>query len=112
MEKQILYKSFIKNLVYPPTECQDKLFRSIADFLTGDDADIFVVNGYAGTGKTTAMASVVSTMNQTGINCVLLAPTGRSAKILASYTGKPAYTVHKHIYKQKSVSDEGFGLLW
>ena len=110
MEKQILYKSFIKNLVYPPTECQDKLFRSIADFLTGDDADIFVVNGYAGTGKTTAMASVVSTMNQTGINCVLLAPTGRSAKILASYTGKPAYTVHKHIYKQKSVSDEGFGL--
>ena len=83
--------------------------RDMADFLTGDDGDIMVVNGYAGTGKTTAVAAVVNVLRSLKIPVVLLAPTGRSAKVLSHYAGLSAYTVHKHIYRQKSVGDDGFG---
>ena len=51
-----LYSGFVSRLGYQPTPCQDNLLRKIADFVSYDDSDIFVVNGYAGTGKTTAVA--------------------------------------------------------
>lgn len=104
-----LYSGFVSSLKYEPTPCQDGLFRKIADFVCSDDSDILVVNGYAGTGKTTAVASVISVMRQYQTKCVLLAPTGRAAKVLSSYTGQPAFTIHKHIYRQKSVGGDGFG---
>lgn len=104
-----LYDSFVSRLPFEPTSCQDSLFRDIADFVTGDDGDIMVVNGYAGTGKTSALASVVSVMKEMEVPCILLAPTGRAAKVLSSYTHSPAYTIHKHIYRQKNVGDDGFG---
>lgn len=91
------------------TSCQDSLLRDVADFITCDDSDILVVNGYAGTGKTTALAAVISVMTELKTPCILLAPTGRAAKVLSSYTGRPASTVHKHIYRQKSTGDDGFG---
>ncbi|MBQ9893106.1 MAG: AAA family ATPase, partial [Bacteroidales bacterium] len=94
---------------YEPTSCQDGFFHSLSAFLTSDDGDIMVVNGYAGTGKTTALSAVISAMSGLGVPCVLLAPTGRAAKVLSSYTGRPAFTVHKHIYRQKSHGDDGFG---
>ena len=106
---EFLYGSFLKNLSHEATSCQDRLFRETAAFLTGDDADILIVNGYAGTGKTTAVSAVIRTMRSLQTPCVLLAPTGRSAKVLSSYTGLPAFTVHKHIYRQKSHGDDGFG---
>ena len=81
----------------------------MGEFLTGDDGDILILNGYAGTGKTTAVASVVAALKEFEVPCVLLAPTGRAAKVLSMYTGQPAYTIHKQIYRQKSVSSEGFG---
>ena len=105
-----LYRHFIGKLSVTPTSCQDSLMRDVADFLTGDDADILVVNGYAGTGKTTAVSAVIATMEELGLKCVLLAPTGRAAKVLSSFSGRQAYTIHKHIYRQKSVGDDGFGL--
>ena len=104
-----LYSGFISRLGYQPTECQDRLMRRIADFVTSDDSDILVVNGYAGTGKTTAVASVIATLKDYETKCVLLAPTGRAAKVLSSYAGQPAFTIHKHIYRQKSVGGDGFG---
>lgn len=104
-----LYSGFISHLGYQPTECQDRLMRQIADFVTSDDSDILVVNGYAGTGKTTAISSVISTLKEYVTKCVLLAPTGRAAKVLSSYAGQPAFTIHKHIYRQKSVGGDGFG---
>ena len=104
-----LYGSFLRNLPLEPTSCQDRMFRQTAEFLTEDDADILVVNGYAGTGKTTAVSAVIRTMRSIETPCVLLAPTGRSAKVLSSYTGMPASTVHKHIYRQKSHGEDGFG---
>ena len=105
-----LYSGFLSRLEHDPTPCQDNLLREIADFVCGDDSDILVVNGYAGTGKTTAVSSVISVLKEYGTKCVLLAPTGRAAKVLSSYAGQPAFTVHKHIYRQKSVGGDGFGL--
>lgn len=104
-----LYSGFLSRLKYQPTACQDGLLRKVADFVSSDDHDILVVNGYAGTGKTTAVSAVISVMKEFQTKCVLLAPTGRAAKVLSSYTGQPAFTIHKHIYRQKSVGGDGFG---
>lgn len=104
-----LYKKFLEHFGHEPTPCQDGLFRSLADFVTCDDSDILVVRGYAGTGKTTAVASTVEALREMGAQSVLLAPTGRSAKVLASIAHRPASTIHKHIYRQKSVDAEGYG---
>ena len=104
-----LYSAFLSRLRYEPTSCQDSLLRTVADFVSTDESDILVVNGYAGTGKTTSISSVISVMKEYGTKCVLLAPTGRAAKVLSSYSGQPAFTIHKHIYRQKSVGGDGFG---
>ena len=104
-----LYSGFVARLKYEPTPCQDNLLRKVAEFVSSDDDDIFVVNGYAGTGKTTALASVIAVMKEYKTKCVLLAPTGRAAKVLSSYAGQSAFTIHKHIYRQKSVGGDGFG---
>lgn len=103
-----LYKAFVSRLQYEPTSCQDTLLQKVAAFI-GEDDDIMIVNGYAGTGKTTAISSVISVMKEYKTKCVLLAPTGRAAKVLSSYSGQPAFTIHKHIYRQKSVGGDGFG---
>lgn len=104
-----LYKGFLDNLGLAPTSCQDRCFGQIADFVTGGDSDIMVLSGFAGTGKTTLLASVVRTLEAFHTRYVLLAPTGRAAKVLANYSGRQAYTIHKHIYRQKSVADDGIG---
>ena len=104
-----LYSGFLSKLAYPPTTCQDALLRKVADFVSSDEDDILVVNGYAGTGKTTAVSAVISLLKEYQTKCVLLAPTGRAAKVLSSYAGQQAYTIHKHIYRQKSVGGDGFG---
>ena len=104
-----LYRGFLSRLRFEPTPCQDNLLRKLSDFVSSDDDDIFVVNGYAGTGKTTAIASVIDTLAEFKTKCVLLAPTGRAAKVLSSYAGRPAFTIHKHIYRQRAVGGDGFG---
>ncbi len=117
------YKRFRDHFPYGITSDQDRLFSDIADFITGDDHDILVVNGYAGTGKTTALAAVIEALDDLrprrsetsdgdeGFEeiCILMAPTGRAAKVLSQYAGKPARTVHKCIYRQKSVGADGMG---
>ena len=107
--REFFYRSFLSHFGYEPTTCQDAFLGDVAAFLTEDNGDILVVNGYAGTGKTTALAAVVAAMGEMEIPCVLLAPTGRAAKVLSSYTGRPAYTIHKHIYRRQSISGNGFG---
>lgn len=104
-----LYNKFISSLGFTPTSCQDSLLDAVSEFITSDDGDILVVNGYAGTGKTTAVSAVIRTMQEYRHQCILLAPTGRAAKVLSGYAGLPAYTIHKHIYRQKSVGGDGFG---
>jgi exodeoxyribonuclease-5 len=109
MDAGSLREGFLKALGYEPTPCQEALFRNLASFFTKDDGDIFIINGYAGTGKTTALSAVINSLWRVGIRSVLLAPTGRAAKVLSSVSGRPAYTIHKHIYRQKSVDNSGWG---
>lgn len=104
-----LYNDFLNHLELEPTPCQDRLLRTVSTFVTSDDADILVVNGYAGTGKTTAISSVINSLWGLNIPCELMAPTGRAAKVLSGYAHRPAHTVHKSIYRQKSVGEDGFG---
>lgn len=95
-----------KNLGFPATSCQDRLFDTLARFAVQyEECDILLVSGYAGTGKTSAIASFVKTLRQLDYKYVLLAPTGRSAKVLSNFTGQKASTIHKHIYRQKSLKN-------
>lgn len=96
------------NLGFTPTEDQSRLFAALEEFGGDPASDIMVVAGYAGTGKTSAIAAFVKTLHQHKYKYVLLAPTGRAAKVLSGFTGHQAYTIHKHIYRQKSLS-AGFG---
>lgn len=73
--------------------------------LSDDDRKIFLLCGYAGTGKTSLISALVRTMEQLERRTVLLAPTGRAAKVFSSYSGKSAHTIHKCIYRQKSIMD-------
>ena len=99
--------SFVSSLLgylgHEPTPCQTELFRKLAHFaVQSGQTDILVVSGYAGTGKTTAIAAFVKVLREFKSKYVLLAPTGRAAKVLSGFTGRSAYTIHKHIYRQKS----------
>ena len=104
-----LEAQFLKRFKAEPTACQARFFRDAAAFVTCDDADILVVNGYAGTGKTTAVSAVIAGLKDVGTPSVLLAPTGRAAKVLSGISRRPAFTIHKHIYRQKSGGSDGFG---
>lgn len=97
---------FMLNLPYDPTPQQYSLIaalsRFIAQRLPGDSA--FILNGYAGTGKTTMVGGLVRTLRDIGVKTVLLAPTGRAAKVFSAAAGAPAYTIHRRIYRMPSVT--------
>lgn len=84
----------------------------IGDFLMSRRGEeLFLLRGYAGTGKTTLVSALVKTLAELNQPVVLMAPTGRAAKVFSSYAGCPAYTIHKRIYRQKSITDtETFSL--
>lgn len=82
-----------------PTEGQERFFEGFADFLgSGGNDHVFVLKGFAGTGKTSIVRTLVKTLPQSGIRSVLLAPTGRAAKVMSAYSGQSAFTIHKKIY--------------
>lgn len=91
------------------SKSQEQLIEVLADFLmeTTEDA-LLLITGYAGTGKTTVIGALVGMLDEIKLKSFLLAPTGRAAKVLSSYAGKQAYTIHKKIYRQRS-SRDGFG---
>ena len=78
--------------------------------LSKKEQKAFVLRGYAGTGKTSIMAAVVKALGELKQPVVLLAPTGRAAKVLARYANKPAYTIHKYIYRQEKLGADSFSL--
>lgn len=83
-----------------PTGDQAAALKRISRFLAeSSDGDAYVLKGFAGTGKTTLISSIVRTLGAEGVKVVLMAPTGRAAKVLSSYSGKPAFTVHRRIYR-------------
>ncbi len=90
--------------VFPhePTEQQLHLFEDLHHFLlTTIERSAFVLKGYAGTGKTTSVSALVKLLPKYTYRSVLLAPTGRAAKVVANYSGKTAYTIHKRIYRKQ-----------
>ena len=106
MRQENIYNLLTKNLGYLPTQDQSDCMRLLSGFVADNTNDvIFLMTGYAGTGKTSVIASLVATLNTLRQKSVLLAPTGRAAKVLRSYTGMEAYTVHRKIYRQKSATD-------
>ncbi len=89
------------HLLYEPTPGQSAFIRSFGRFAADPEPGIFLLRGYAGTGKTTMMAALTGSFR----NIVLLAPTGRAAKVLSLHTGRPAFTIHKHLYRPVPTSD-------
>lgn len=86
---------------YSPTPGQQNLIKRLADFIVSDMGQfpLFLLEGYAGTGKTTVVSTLVKALPKAGYSAVLLAPTGRAAKVLALYAQMPAYTIHKRLYR-------------
>lgn len=102
-----LYEKAIALLPYEPTGRQDELLQGLCDFaLSRGPRDCIVVHGYAGTGKSSLLAALVRAMTEYKMKCVMLAPTGRAAKVMAGYSSLPAYTIHKRLYRGSSVDPD------
>lgn len=95
---------------HKPLAGQEEVFAALADFLNASapEEQIFLLKGYAGTGKTSVIAALVKAFEELKLKSVLMAPTGRAAKVLSRYAEKQAFTIHKKIYRQQS-SNEGMG---
>ena len=109
-----MLKDHIKELLYSnlkllPTEGQKILVDFLAEMMCLPvNHQLMLVKGYAGTGKTSVISAFVRTLNDFKMRSMLMAPTGRAAKVLSAYSGEQAFTIHKKIYRQKSSAD-GFG---
>ena len=102
----------IGNLPYTPNDQQRELITRLARFvLNGKDTDLFLLTGYAGTGKTSLVGALVRTLDSLKFKTVLLAPTGRAAKVFSRYAAHPAYTIHRKIYRQQRFSPDMCGFL-
>lgn len=85
---------------FEPTEGQATVLRHLSAFLLSQKENpTYILRGYAGTGKTTLVTALVETLPQIGMKYVLMAPTGRAAKVISSYTKQYATTIHKRIYR-------------
>lgn len=95
---------------FEPTPGQQALIDKLSAFvLHPDNERLFVLKGYAGTGKTTIVSALVKSLPAVRWRYVLLAPTGRAAKVLATYSGEPAFTIHKKIYRPRASGSGGGG---
>lgn len=96
---------------YKPTSQQTRLIDLLGGFLSDpNQRKAFLLKGYAGTGKTSVIAALVKAMQTLEMKTILLAPTGRAAKVLASYAHAPAYTIHKQIYRCRTFGETIFSL--
>lgn len=102
------YAEVLEKFPYEPTVKQNELLVQLSNFIfeTNKDA-LFVLKGYAGTGKTTTISTIVNSLWKAQKKAVLLAPTGRAAKVISGYSGKKAFTIHKKIYFPKKESSGG-----
>ncbi len=99
------YKEILQKFPYDPTQKQNELLDSLTHFIFDDNnRALFLLKGYAGTGKTTIVSTVVHNLWKAGKKAVLLAPTGRAAKVISGYSNRQAFTIHKKIYFPKKQS--------
>ena len=102
------YKILIDKFPFDPTTAQDSLLQKLTDFIFEKNSNaLFLIKGYAGTGKTTTISTVVNNLWRVGKKAVLLAPTGRAAKVIAGYSNRAAYTIHKKIYHPRKNKSGG-----
>lgn len=105
MSTKKLQQLLIKNFPFDPTKQQAEVMGQLSEFVEESSSQsLFLLKGYAGTGKTSLISALINSLWPVGKKVVLLAPTGRAAKVLSSYSNKPAFTIHKKIYWVKSNS--------
>ena len=98
-------------LPFEPNEEKEGLLQVLGKYIISrEPRKAFILRGYAGTGKTSVMSALVRALSGLKQPCILLAPTGRAAKVLSRYSGFPAYTIHKQIYRQNQLGSESFSL--
>ncbi|MCL1821700.1 MAG: AAA family ATPase [Prolixibacteraceae bacterium] len=106
-----MLKKYVLNVLshgfdFELTKDQNIMLDRLSEFIVEKPEDtLFLIRGFAGTGKTTMINRLVQALDVFKIPVVLMAPTGRAAKVLMNYTGKHAYTIHKQIYRQKTSTD-------
>jgi len=108
-----LHERISQSFPHEPAAQQQELFGKLHAFLLSNNGyECFLLRGYAGTGKTTIVGALVKALRSYNLKSVLLAPTGRAAKVITAYSGRKAYTIHKRIYRKKSAMnvDESFML--
>ena len=112
MKNKLLPGNILRFFPYEPTKEQHAALVEIADFIGSQEENILLLKGYAGTGKTSLLGALVKALNEVNQKTILLAPTGRAAKVFSEYAGQQAFTIHKKIYRQKTFSNdfEGFML--
>jgi len=108
MTHETLFKNLKKDFGYSPTEDQHQALKNLSKYLVNQDNEqIFLVKGYAGTGKTTIISTLVKNLSKLRLKASLMAPTGRAAKVMSNYSGKSAQTIHKAIYYPQKNSKGG-----
>ena len=88
-------KRLFEKFPFVPTKSQKTTISNFSNFICQSINRIFILKGYAGTGKTTLIGTIISSLSSEKIKCVLLAPTGRAAKVMSSYSGFLATTIHR-----------------
>ncbi len=108
MSHTAFYKTLLKEFPHTPTVRQDVVLQKLSEFIYTTQTDaLFLLKGYAGTGKTTIISALVKQLGETKMKAVLLAPTGRAAKVISNYSNKEAFTIHKKIYFPKAQKGGG-----
>jgi len=109
MTREDLYHVLMSSFGLTPTKGQSTVLYHLAAFLLSEKQNpTYLLQGYAGTGKTTLVTTLVETLPRIGMRYVLMAPTGRAAKVMSSYTTKPASTIHRKIYRFQTFADGSF----
>ena len=102
------YKLLVQKFSFEPTLKQNIVLEQLAKFVLDDsNRSIYLLKGYAGTGKTSIVGTLVSNLWQVKRSAVLMAPTGRAAKVISNYSKKEAFTIHKKIYFPKKEKGGG-----
>ncbi len=111
MLSDFLKKQIKEELLFLPNQQQEDLLDKLSEFVTSsDEKKCFILHGYAGTGKTSLISGLVKTLRKFNQQPILMAPTGRAAKVFSLYANSPAFTIHKTIYRQKTMTEFRFTL--
>ena len=102
MNSSEFYSLIKQQFPFTPTPKQDIVLQQLSNFIFSKQSnELYLLKGYAGTGKTTIVGTIVTNLWKAKKSAVLMAPTGRAAKVISNYSGKEAFTIHKKIYFPK-----------